>query len=1003
MPQIPIKKVYGLELQSNSFDVREGSLEVASNVVVSQDNIIKKRRGFKEFYDPSTVQLRSLTEYKSQLISIASDRIQILTRDANDDFSSATTFDGSTNGVSMSIASGKKGRNVAANANLYFRADNATFKLESLTNDILKAGIEPAVDMQVFLQETSATETFFRPDSAVGYRAVFGRIDANNNKTLGSPSQFVTTTNASATSAYTLPGGAVVRVATSTPPAVNDRVYISNAAGSGIPDGVYTVTAAVAATSFDFNANTPVGTGNLSWGNYKTIRLDIGIPAAINSTQFFMQIYRTSDTPAASITPDESTLQLIDEFNLTAANISAGFLVYQDITPDILRGSYLYTNPNTGEARGIAEANERPPVCEDIAVFKNAVFYSNTQQSYSLPLSLISSNTTTFPTTSEFKTTQSAVARNYIGVTTAGNRTLRATTATFVLAVVTVTYNSHGFSTGDTISVVEALDSSDAQLTTLPAGTYSITVTGANTFTFTAPATPTGLAKLTFAGLTSGSKRVFYIDNTSTTASAIDTTARSIARALNRDTSGYINAYYVSGPTDIPGKMVLRSRSMTTTFTLNAVSAAIVDSFIPALPTTGSTVISTREDEQGSMYASKIGQPEAVPLENKIPVGSRSAAILRVAPLRDSLIIIKEDGVFRLNGNDISNYVVTILDNTVICKASDSVATLNNTVFLLSQQGTVSVSETAASIVSRSIEPVLTAVIGKSYIAAQSHAFGYESERLYGLCTVSPQATTSDTVYIYNNLTSGWSNWDSLFIDAIVLSSGDKLYYITTNNKINQERKKQNRLDYTGLEFSTTVLTTPSSTTATLSVVGGVPAIGDIFVKTGTNIINRITSISGSTLTFARAFSFSPSDTGLLYKGISSEVRTAPMTAGDSSKWKQFSEFQCQFRNTISASSINVSFLNDSIPGSASVDWSTASVSGGWGDLPWGNFPWGLEDGINAVYSTNSAQILRTYIPMEVSRGTFIQARLLHNTAAENIMIQEMAYTAREYGQRVTR
>lgn len=998
MPQIEVKKVYGLEVQSNSYSQREGSLERAKNITLSQDDIYKKRRGFKTFYDPTTTTIRNLGEYRGKLVGFNSTSIQVYTQDASGDFSSVLTL----GGVTVAIAANTKARYVLSNNNLYFKDDNGIKKLESTTANVLNAGIDGATDMQVFLQTKSAAESFFRPNSQVAYRAVFGRTDANNNKILGSPSQVAVATNSALTGkTYASVGTLVTVTSVAHGLSVNDVVYVYGSTGSGIADANYTVTVIVDADNFKFVAATAGGGGTLSWGTFKSTTLDIAVPSGCNSTEFICQIYRTTYTASSAITPDESTLQLVDEFNLTAGNVSAGFIIYADSTPDVLRGAYLYTNPNTGEPGGIAAGNDKPPLAQDIALFKNFLFYSNVSTPYILALNLSTCNTTTFPTTAEFKVV-GAVTRNYIGSTGAGNRTLRATSISVATPVVTITYANHGFANGDTVAIAEALDASGVQMTTLAQGNYVISGVGANVFDITGTGSIVGLTTVTFVGIaTAAGKRMFYIDNTDSTSVSIDTTARSIVRALNRDSSGETYAFYTSSVSDVPGKMQLKSRSLTQTFTVSAVSSTIVDSFTPSIPTSGSTITGTRVDGQAYLYFSKSQQPEAVPAAQSLPVGSRSSAILRIAALRDSLIIVKEDGVYRLNGTDVSNFSVTILDSTVNCKGADTVAVLNNQVVLISDQGVVAVSETAARIISRPIEPLLVATIGKSYFTTQSHAVAYQSERAYLCTTVTPQATTFDTVYCFNAISDGWSTWDSTFLDAIVKSSDDKLYYVSGSNLIKQERKNQNRLDYCDANFAALVLTTPTSTTATFSITTGVAAVGDVIVFN--SVLNRITAISGTLFTFARAYSFVVGDVGTLYQGITTDLITAPMVAGDSSRWKQYSEFQIGYRNAAALTKAVISFMNDTYDGSAETTWLSQTQNGGWGDLPWGSFLWGLEDGTNIVYESSSAQRIRLYVPLDVSRGTFIQARIQHTSAAEAVMIQSLAYTARVYGQRVTR
>lgn len=1001
------KKVNGLALQSNSFTAPEGSFERLDNCVITQDNIVKKKRGASLFHEiGGVVSGRNLVEYGGKLVSLCSSAVQVYTQTSGGDFSSVATLGGS----SFTIASGSKGRNVQSNGNLYFTASDGIYKVESTTANVLEAGIDPATDLQIFLQEQSSSETFFRPDSQVSYRILFGRKDANNNTVIGAPSQIVTASNTTVTKSATNTAGTVVVTDASHTLAVNDVIYVVNAVDTGIPDGNYTVTAQTPGVSFTFVANSGTGGAlDLDYGTFKTTTLDFAIPSGVTS-EYFYRVYRSSVSAAVDIPPEESTLQLIDEQNLTSGQITTGFVIYKDETPDILRGAYLYTNPNTGEPRGIAEANEKPPKSEDVAIFKNHVFYANIDPFYALTLSLITSNATTMPDACEFKITQGASVRTYKGYLDpkVGNRTVRATSVSFVTTTVTVTYNGHGFSNGDTIAVAEALDSAGAQLATLPQGNYTVANVAANTFDITAPSTPTGLTDISIAGVSnSGGKRIFYIEDSDTTsvASAIDSTARSIVRAINRDASAPCFAYYVSASDDIPGKMILRSKETSATFYVNAITSGIVDSFNPQIPTSGQDVIGTRDDGQGQLYFSKPNEPEAVPLANSIPVGSKSAAILRIAPLRDSLIVLKEDGCFRINGDNYQNFVATILDSTITLKATDSVAILDNQVYCFADQGIVAISETTAQIVSRAIEPVFTSIAGNSDMEANTHAVGYESERLYIIATISPTSDETDRVYVFNHLTKSWSTWNSdVFLDAYVKPSDDRLYRLNLSNTIYRERKNQNRLDFTERSYSGTVVSVPTSNSANINITGSDGVVGDVIVFN--NIISRITDVTGTgasaVYTFVSDVTFEATDSVTLYKSITSEMRTAPFYAGMMSDLKQFSELKVDFRSKNSCSDMEIYFVSDS-SASEATEWSANSQTGGWGNEPWGAFEWGLDEGINLPFETSPSQSARIYIPLEAQRSTFIQANMTHMVAAQNLMIQNISFTSRIYKQRTTR
>jgi hypothetical protein len=243
-----------------------------------------------------------------------------------------------------------------------------------------------------------------------------------------------------------------------------------------------------------------------------------------------------------------------------------------------------------------------------------------------------------------------------------------------------------------------------------------------------------------------------------------------------------------------------------------------------------------------------------------------------------------------------------------------------------------------------------------------------------------------------------------LFLDGFVKPSDDKLYYIDLDNVIKKERKLHNRLDFTDESFTGTVTTVFSQRQAQINISGATGAVGDVIVFN--NIISRITAVSGTGPTaiysFAANITFEAADAVVLYRGIVSEIRTSPFFAGTVSNLKQFPELQMSFRNRQSCSNLSLYFVNDSTS-TGPTAWVTETSTGGWGSLPWGSFPWGLEDGIELPFETSSSQPMRTYIPLEVQRGTYIQANITHKEAAQNIMIQNMAFTFRMYKQRTTK
>lgn len=484
---------------------------------------------------------------------------------------------------------------------------------------------------------------------------------------------------------------------------------------------------------------------------------------------------------------------------------------------------------------------------------------------------------------------------------------------------------------------------------------------------------------------------------TSTTvASSIATTARSICKVINRDLNGVVYAYYVSSINDVPGQIKLIARLFgSVAFSITASATRINEAFTPFL---GSAII-TQDKRQNRVYFSKRNEPEAVPVLNFFDVGAKNSPILRIGSIADSLIVVKEDGIFRLNGEDSSSFVVTTLDPTVVCLAPNSLATLNNTILMCSNQGVVSISDTGVQVLSRSIENKLLAVIGKSYFSAETSASAYESERIYLLTTVSPFSSKADVVYIFNASTETWTTY-SIPFRAGVVNKRDKLTLLTTDGDVLIERKENNKLDYCDRQFSASVISVADDKlSGTIELLNGAAIVGDVIVYAG--VITRITAVSANLFEFQVTFlspaNFIVGDSITLYKAIPSKLRTSPIHGGDVSTMKQFSACQIFTKNP-SISGVDISFASDQASISQVTRWTSGVTADGWGNKGWSLFPWGESEGINSKYLTEAAEIITTLLPVDVQRASYIQVIIEHDLAAESLEIQTVALTARPYG-----
>jgi hypothetical protein len=721
-------------------------------------------------------------------------------------------------------------RQFAAQGNSYFTTDNGIYKLEREDLPALEAGMPPGLDVQVAAVGAAGP---IKANSQTAYRIVFGRKDAQGNLVIGAPSQqaiLYNSTRIAASMSVTIVGTlATMTVLDSGHPFTQIGEFVTIVQYTPVttttppitiaPNSQFDIKTVSVGASFTFQYPVPAGIppsppsylATIEYSYNPTGRITASVPNEVASTEYLYQVYRTSGSVSATSEPFDD-FRLVAEQNLSSTDVSNGFLTYTDDLPDLLLAGqpFLYTNSNQ---EGILQANARPPRAEDVAVFKGYAFYANTVQYHLRSLTTV--DPTLIANGDTLSVTDGTTTETYRFYTDATNAPVGNETVTNSIAVAgttaTVNRTAHGFQNNDYIRILSSVGG-------IPVGEYQITVTTANQFTFTVASGATG--DCTFEGTrTSTGQRIVKVVKTTTPATftvsqAIYYTASYLIKAFNRNSTSIVYAQYTSEVTQPPGAITLLAKNLDQdafSLTTNAPSA-LGRAFEPVIPASGTSVQSEADIGPNRLYISKINEPEAVPLFNIRDVGSRASPILRVAALRDSLIILKGDGIYRLNGDSTSNFVVTALDNTVFVKATDSVSVLNNSVYCLSNQGVVQITDSAVRIVSRIIEPLLTAILGQD-LENNTSAVGYESERLYLLSVKRPNtlSAVADITYCYNYLTEAWTSWtgaNKVFFNGFLRPSDDKLYFIPTlaQNKIVKERKDQNLIDYTGQEYCAPVI-----------------------------------------------------------------------------------------------------------------------------------------------------------------------------------------------------
>lgn len=498
------------------------------------------------------------------------------------------------------------------------------------------------------------------------------------------------------------------------------------------------------------------------------------------------------------------------------------------------------------------------------------------------------------------------------------------------------------------------------------------------------------------------------VGSTGVAAADIDSTARSMVRVINRYAANTtVYAYYLSGPSDVPGQIMIEEKGIgASAFTIQASDTTIEGMFFPpppVSPATNTKSTSSNQVQTNAVYFSKAKQPEAVPALNYLLAGSSNKKILRIEALRDSLIIIKEEGIYRMTGDTPQSFVITPLDLTVKCKAIDSVADLSNTVIMLSNQGVVQISDTGVQVISREIEPALKPLLSMSNLATYTAACGYESERMYIIATITTATdTASNQIFTYNIFTRAWTRWTFGFNAAIVETSADKLYFSKTGNSVvYSERKDFADTDYADPESAITITAIdPVKNTITFSASGVSPDAGYVINQSSSDVpILSIITNPGNSYT-ATMLNIIPSSwvngAATLYPPVGMAIIWDDWVGGSANAgmMKQISEFAVLSDNVPganSASSVVPTFKSNLDDNQEEI--TISPTIGGWGGA-WGAIPWG---GIGDGYG------YRTFVPRNKQICRILNPGVKHKNARERLSVAGCAFQFEVLSERIGR
>jgi hypothetical protein len=516
------------------------------------------------------------------------------------------------------------------------------------------------------------------------------------------------------------------------------------------------------------------------------IDLTFKLPSQINSQQNYYRVYRTQGTEVA-----DDLYRLVYQGAINSNDINLGQITYTDKLSDEswYSGITLYTN-STDE--GPLASNDPPPFSEDIATYSNHTFYSNTRQQHQILLSLQSTSSFT-ANSSTITFTDGSITSTYTYVNTSENITLK-----HVLISndpnPTIAANETARSL---VRVINAQNDEFFNASFLPAGAADIITGNVLIRKKDYSTTPIYIGSLDLTTVSSYSPEInkIFTNIVSTGASA------TINTTVNHDFISKSNVFIFGADTvkSINGLQRISNLTANTFQIPIEVTSIILNGY-----TMTTNYASNNYDFGNRLYYSKYNQPESVPFGNYFDIGSKDKPIKRIVALRESLFIFKQDGIYRLTGDSISNFSVALFDNTNIIVAPDTAVVLDNQIFVFTTQGIIKLSEVGFEVISLPIkEKFIPYITSNPNISTLPFGVSYQTDRAYLVWTVSSKLDTYPTVcYRYSLSTGCWTEWQEPKTCGIVLSEIDKLFLGSAiDSTLEVERKDFNRFDYSDREI----------------------------------------------------------------------------------------------------------------------------------------------------------------------------------------------------------
>jgi len=519
-----------------------------------------------------------------------------------------------------------------------------------------------------------------------------------------------------------------------------------------------------------------------------------------------------ADASALALPTDE--MFFIASKVLTSSDIASGNVAFNDDFPSeevpALESNgaplLLYTSAT---ADGIAEANDVPPVCSDIELFQNHVFFAQPKREF---LSFFA---------------------NPLNNTDDG---------------------SNNFTAADTVTII---------------GTSTVVLTCSDTPQISMQNYASSAAIVATWGAVSASESMsealvsYLVAAINAFSDTHGVYAVAAERASSLTANKRTNAYF---PAEPKRRIVLRSLTdqpfgVAFSSSVTGANAPFADE---AGDLDGRTINSETDEIPNGLAFSKPDQPEAVPLLRSLRVGS-DAPITRIRRLRNSLLIFKRDGWFRLTGTDITNFRVQELDPTLDLLAPESLAELDNELYGLFDQGIMALSESSKRRVSGAIDFTVREALSASTFADRQTLFdltiggAFEEDQKYFLGFPSDASTFPSELFVYSRRANAWSKYQKPST-CIAISSIKRLLLGARDEPWIWQQRRSFSIDDFSEQSETVVVDVVNSQTSLDIRFAGVavprafePSVGDAinaidaFGNTAWGIVQAVQTLSAPT------------------------------------------------------------------------------------------------------------------------------------------------------------